>query len=138
MTQYVCLFFSIFVVLDISGSGVAIYSPGYYCPPGSTRADQRRCGGVHVFCPQGSPEPLPVSAGYYTVSASRVSVDPREWRLGEGIGRGARAPGGGGGRTRAEVAAHVDWSETRGSQAPCAPGTFCVGGVAQVCPQVLV
>ena len=116
------------------------FSPiGYYCPPGSTHVDQHRCGGVHVFCPQGSHEPIPVSAGYYTVSASRVSIDPRELRLGEGIGRGARAPGGGGSsRTGAEVAAHVEWSETRGSQELCAPGTYCVGGVAQVCPQVCV
>jgi hypothetical protein len=41
---------------------------GYYCPPASIRATQHRCGGPHVFCPQGSAVPNPVRSGYYTFS----------------------------------------------------------------------
>ncbi len=50
---------------------------GFYCPAGAIRATQLRCGGPHVFCPVGSPEPKPVRAGYYTFSHYRISDDPR-------------------------------------------------------------
>ncbi len=40
--------------------------PGYYCPAGSTNETAKKCGGTGVFCPLGSPAPVPVSLGYYS------------------------------------------------------------------------
>lgn len=40
---------------------------GYFCPPGSTSATEVSCGGIEVFCPVGSAEPIPVFAGFYTI-----------------------------------------------------------------------
>lgn len=49
---------------------------GKYCPshPGPPTIEdmQISCGGPHVYCPQGSPEPLNVDLGYYSINESSV------------------------------------------------------------------
>jgi hypothetical protein len=40
---------------------------GFYCPPGSTNGEMNACGSPDVYCPIGSPLPVPVSEGYYTL-----------------------------------------------------------------------
>ena len=44
---------------------------GFYCPsypgPPSTNAAQKKCGGIHLFCPEGSARPLYVSVGHYSL-----------------------------------------------------------------------
>ncbi|KAF0705762.1 Aste57867_6919 [Aphanomyces stellatus] len=42
---------------------------GYYCPVASTSATPQRCGGAHLYCPPGSPYPLPVTSGYYSIDS---------------------------------------------------------------------
>jgi len=42
--------------------------PGYYCPLQSHIKTQNECGGVHVYCPEGSPEPIEAPPGYFTAS----------------------------------------------------------------------
>lgn len=79
---------------------------GYYCPPGSSSATQFECGDVSLFCPQGSPRPVPVAVGFYTTgSESRVNTDQ--------LAQDAR---------------------TRSGQQLCEPGHFCVNGVRFKCP----
>ena len=48
-------------------------SMGYFAPPGSISANQYPCGGIGLYCPEGSSSPYPVQPGYYTFSpASRL------------------------------------------------------------------
>ena len=55
-----------------SGSSACLTCPeGYYCPRGSSSAVP--CGGVALFCPEGSPEPLQSSAGFYTTPDDEAS-----------------------------------------------------------------
>lgn len=39
---------------------------GYFCPPGSFLSTQVQCDRTDVYCPEGSPQPIPVAVGYYT------------------------------------------------------------------------
>ena len=41
-------------------------APGYFCPSGSTTAQQNKCGGLTKFCPSGSSSPTTVSVGHHT------------------------------------------------------------------------
>ena len=41
--------------------------PGYYCPSGSTNETAKKCGGSGVFCPLGSPAPVAVGLGHYSI-----------------------------------------------------------------------
>lgn len=41
--------------------------PGFWCGRGSTNSTQNACGGVGVYCPAGSSNPISVSEGHYTV-----------------------------------------------------------------------
>ena len=57
---------------------------GYYCPAGSTSNQQHACGGnvsnpyaTAVYCPAGSPLPLPVDVGYYSIGSSDDSPHTR-------------------------------------------------------------
>lgn len=60
---------------------------GYYCPAGSTSPQERQCGGPHVFCPEGSGEPLLAANGYYTVGLGLAvrraerKCEPGHWCL---------------------------------------------------------
>lgn len=47
---------------------------GYYCPPGSTRADQEPCGSPLVYCPAGSGSPTLVTDGYCTIGGADDST----------------------------------------------------------------
>ena len=49
-------------------------APGYYCPLQSHLSTQHECGGVHVYCPEGSPLPIEASPGYYTASTNVPSL----------------------------------------------------------------
>ena len=51
---------------------------GYYCPMATKQSTIRQCGGVDVFCPEGSSQPTTVSVGFYTVAgniSSTVTAD---------------------------------------------------------------
>jgi hypothetical protein len=43
---------------------------GYFCPPGSVSGTERECGGVEVYCPEGSSVPRFAGAGRFTVTAN--------------------------------------------------------------------
>lgn len=43
---------------------------GFYCEEGSITMTHKECGGVNVYCPEGSTEPIPVDEGYYTVGVT--------------------------------------------------------------------
>lgn len=41
---------------------------GWYCPWASTSPFEKPCGGSHVYCPELSGAPTPVSTGHYTLT----------------------------------------------------------------------
>jgi len=41
-------------------------APGYYCPEGSTKAEEKACGDPSLYCPMGSSLPSKVPKGYFT------------------------------------------------------------------------
>lgn len=43
---------------------------GYWCPEGSIKNTQEKCGKVNSFCPEGSAKPNFISPGYYTIAAT--------------------------------------------------------------------
>lgn len=53
---------------DDSCSGPCLQ--GFYCPAGSTDEKAFPCGGTGVYCPVGSPKPVGVSPGYYSVGST--------------------------------------------------------------------
>lgn len=80
-------------------------SKGYFCPVGSTRADQQECGSASVYCPKGSTIPIPVLKGHYTtgVEPSFGDITPKE-------------------------------RKTQWAQIECEPGHYCIDGVKRQCP----
>ena len=84
----------------------SVCARGYYCPAGSTQAQQRECGSAAFYCPEGAALPTPVSAGYHSVPVTGPGP--------------AATPGVGANR--------------RYGQAPCGPGHWCAGGVRKPCP----
>ena len=85
-------------------------SAGYYCESGSVSSTQNMCGSGKFYpaawyCPQGSGEPLPVSAGHYTmcVDGSTDTADPHA-------------------------------AATRSDQEPALRGNFAVQGELHPCP----
>ena len=75
---------------------------GYLCSPGSTSPRPATCGGIQYYCPQGTPRPVLVDAGYYTVGgdsdATRVgqSICPSPYDVSSaGNGSGVYCPGDG-------------------------------------------
>jgi hypothetical protein len=79
---------------------------GYYCPLGSSTPTQMECGGVHVICPEGSPAPVLVSMGMYSVALPELTAD---------------------------FDSTVNFA-TRYLEAPCLPGYYCSNGSAYPCP----
>mmetsp|Transcript_22905 Transcript_22905/g.47502 ORF Transcript_22905/g.47502 Transcript_22905/m.47502 type:complete len:806 (-) Transcript_22905:6-2423(-) len=82
--------------------------PGYFCLEGSISSTQNQCGGSHVYCPEGSFEPTPVSESYYTV-AGQIDLYLRD---------------------KVDV-----MNMTMSKQSVCEPGFWCSGGVKHQCPQ---
>jgi hypothetical protein len=66
---------------DIQGStsieSCKICLEGYYCPAGSVRPTQNRCGDANLYCPPGTAQPLVVPKGYYSTNGGRQR--PSEW-----------------------------------------------------------
>ena len=56
-------------------------SDGYYCPSGSTRSTQERCGNVTVHCPRGSSLPTITPPGYYSIRRKYEQEDDLEMQL---------------------------------------------------------
>lgn len=79
---------------------------GHYCPLGSSSAKQNMCGGAHVYCPEGSAIPTPVSRGFYTVG--ELSLPTHDQNSAD--------------------------ASTRLSQRRCEPGHYCVLGERKPCP----
>jgi hypothetical protein len=47
---------------------------GYFCPPGSSSARERECGGAALYCPAASGAPLPVPTGAYSIAAGAAGA----------------------------------------------------------------
>lgn len=56
-------------------ASVSLCPAGYFCPEGTVAARQHPCGGVKVYCPEGSVRPVLVSPGHYTIGGD-VPEDP--------------------------------------------------------------
>jgi hypothetical protein len=85
---------------------------GYYCPEGSTSSREVPCGGADVFCPEGSPLPLPVKNGFYSVCDGTVDC-------------------------QSFVIVDYEWVppvDVRNKQASCEKGHYCTGGLSKKCP----
>lgn len=54
--------------------------PGYFCPTASTSPIMRYCGSDNVFCPPGTPAPINVKVGFYTVDYDLQQCPPGQWR----------------------------------------------------------
>ncbi|RLN87726.1 hypothetical protein BBJ28_00020060, partial [Nothophytophthora sp. Chile5] len=48
-------------------------SRGYYCPEGSTSSRQRECGGDALICRSGSPQPVLIPLGYYSIGVTNTT-----------------------------------------------------------------
>jgi hypothetical protein len=103
---------------------------GHYCGNASTTPKQHVCGGVDVYCPEGSIAPRTADTGYYTVAAD--VGPPGHWptRTKEGYAREA---------VDALLAGVSDTLNgaiaTRRTQRICEHGTYCVGGIKWPCPE---
>lgn len=82
-------------------------SAGMYCPshpgPPTTEDTQVPCGNVNVYCPGGSPVPLRVDLGHYSIDESD------------------------------DVKEGMDTRHTRTAQVECEPGYHCQNGVRRPC-----
>ena len=96
---------------DVSGtysqSCVGLCAPGYYCPPGSSSAQQVPCGDSSVYCPTGSALPSPTHAGFYSV---HTGPDALTRRIIDSV------------------------NATMSAEIPCDPGYYCTGGIKYPCP----
>lgn len=133
---------------------------GYYCPAGSVRPTQNRCGSSKFYCPAGSARPIVVPVGYYSTTGGRRR--PSEWPRpsetnsllvkndmgessldylisNEGTGEIERplsmelfhfTP-----RLEAEINLTLRsiGIDVRTTIRKCIPGTFCVNGLASLC-----
>ena len=95
---------------DVSGlstpSCAGFCSPGYFCPTGSTSAQQVECGlhrGASVYCPAGAARPVAVSPGYYSTGGYEKTVG-------------------------------LPQNTTRTGQMRCEPGHYCIAGMKIQCP----
>lgn len=55
-------------IQSINSSCTALCRGGFYCPAGSSLSTQFQCDATDIYCPEGSPAPIPVTTGYYTTS----------------------------------------------------------------------
>ncbi|ETV76523.1 hypothetical protein, variant 1 [Aphanomyces astaci] len=85
---------------------------GYYCPLGTLTPLE--CGGIEVYCPEGSSIPTTVSPGYYTISTPTLNtVDGPTYITGQ---------------TQALTAATI-----RVNQQICERGMYCTQGQKRKC-----
>lgn len=82
-------------------------APGFYCPSGSWKPDQVKCGNASVYCPPGSDWPSKVVEGFYTTHAEPY----------EGL-----------------VSVLDPSNQTMSAQLVCEPGHWCSRGVKYQCP----
>ena len=54
--------------------------PGYYCPEGSLRSNEVKCGDGGRYCPKGSPHPITVKKGYYSADIHGTTSTPESTR----------------------------------------------------------
>ncbi|DAZ92498.1 TPA: hypothetical protein N0F65_012728 [Lagenidium giganteum] len=101
---------------------------GYYCPLASTSSRAVQCGNANVYCPAGSPMPLPVLPGYYSIRspppnmANVVATTPATSRNLVGTSL-----------------SYIGWNASisepiRDAQMQCEPGYYCVFGRKFICP----
>lgn len=102
-------------IQSINSSCSGICRGGYYCPAGSALSTQFQCDATDVYCPPGSPAPIPVSIGYYTTSHQGNDSTVITYSVDGNVVQG--------------------WART--AQAICTPGYFCEKGKPPVCPQSL-
>jgi hypothetical protein len=86
---------------------------GHFCPAGSTSDTQFPCGGTHLYCPEGSPRPISAAAGRYTISRADITANTT---------------------AAYEVSTAVGDVSQRIAQLLCPRGSYCKGGVAELCP----
>lgn len=79
--------------------------PGYYCPEESRSATAIACGDASVYCPEGSPAPIPVSEGFYSAGSA---MEHPFWSNATGL--------------ESHLVIH------RSSQNLCEPGYYCQKG----------
>lgn len=93
-------------IQSINSSCSGICRGGYYCPTGSSLSTQFQCDATDVYCPPGSPAPIPVSIGYYTTSHQGNDSTVITYSVDGNVVQG--------------------WART--TQAICTPGYFCEKG----------
>jgi hypothetical protein len=97
---------------------------GHYCPAASTSAQQKPCGGAHTYCPPGSPEPIAVSAGYFTAPyAFADHTSPLPLSVARGVVE----------RYTQSTGSHSNSSHLHGAQYKCPRGSYCRAGVVHYC-----
>jgi hypothetical protein len=62
----------------MNASCTGVCRAGWYCPAGSTSTTQTPCGDSDVYCPEGSPQPLSVAVGHYTVGEEEEAGEPED------------------------------------------------------------
>ena len=67
-----------FGLVDPKCSGLC--AAGFFCPVGSSKAEEFPCGDPGVYCPEGSALPLPAPAGEYTVNGVCEDAWPAQLR----------------------------------------------------------
>jgi hypothetical protein len=128
---------------------------GFFCPQASFTPTHSVCGGPHVYCPQGSAEPVPARSGWYTVGG-RTSRDVNgttgfddplscdRWTTMFSDATGEELPPGSALHgpmhpVRFDAARFcrsgvIGDPDTRTTQVPCEAGSFCVRGQRFECP----
>jgi hypothetical protein len=98
-------------------------NPGFFCGDAAENASETQCGSPAVFCPLGSPQPISVSSGYYTVGgafptmSAQIACEPGHYCM-KGIKR--KCPAG----------RYGDVSElnSKDCSGPCQEGHYCPKG----------
>ena len=118
-------------------------APGYYCPLQSHIRTQIECGGVHLYCPMGSPFPLQADVGYFTASTDVPTLrhddtSTRRWEDygGELLFPALRNSSQNKYRSRKFVVVEEadPTHRTRYRQILCPFGNYCVLGRRALCP----
>ena len=101
---------------ETNSSCTGLCDAGYYCPAGSISSKQVQCDFTDKYCPTGSPEPIQVTLGYYTVGHEFFNFSVEVVRNGENAFQ-----------ELAPVA-----------QSICEPGFFCPSDGADTCLNISI